>query len=376
MRTIGLLAVRTPSLHPSDSVGKAAELLRASTVKAVPVAADGRLVGLVTPESISELLAQPELPPDRARVGDLAFESYVVLPEAMSAAAALEVFRANGLRHAPVLDSLGGVIGVVGEAELASAVCGRIRPPIIGGMATPFGVYLTGGGVRGGVGDFALMSTGMYLGLLSVVAELVSAQLLSPDGWLDRWLTSGPTLAMVPVPLLQMLLMFGMFGLLFRLSWVTGFHAAEHQVVHAIEAGDDLLPEIVRAKPRVHPRCGTNLVAGVMVASTVWWLNPILGDLVPVLTLVATLYFWRRLGGVLQQYVTTRPATLRQLENGIAAGQELMEKYQVQPGERLSFPRRVWNMGILQVFSGFATLFALLALIQWLVPLPFRLVEF
>ncbi len=32
-------------------------------------------------------------------------------------------------------------------------------------------------------------------------------------------------------------------------------------VVHAIEEGEDLTLEKVRPMPRVHPRCGTNLVA-------------------------------------------------------------------------------------------------------------------
>jgi uncharacterized protein YqhQ len=34
-------------------------------------------------------------------------------------------------------------------------------------------------------------------------------------------------------------------------------------VVHAIERGEPLVLEVVRRMPRVHPRCGTNLVAGI-----------------------------------------------------------------------------------------------------------------
>jgi uncharacterized protein YqhQ len=66
----------------------------------------------------------------------------------------------------------------------------------------------------------------------------------------------------MPHPVLYATFSLLLFALLFRLSWVTGYHAAEHQVVHTIEQGDDLRPEVVVAKPRVHPRCGSNLMAG------------------------------------------------------------------------------------------------------------------
>jgi uncharacterized protein YqhQ len=41
-------------------------------------------------------------------------------------------------------------------------------------------------------------------------------------------------------------------------------------VVHAIERGEPLLAESVRAMPRVHPRCGTNIVAAAFLATTVY----------------------------------------------------------------------------------------------------------
>jgi hypothetical protein len=181
-----------------------------------------------------------------------------------------------------------------------------------------------------------------------------------------------------------------LFPLLFRLSWVTGYHAAEHQVVHAIEAGDDLLPDVVRDKPRVHPRCGTNIVAAVTIIQTFWWLGSLehsqetsplmrflralsvsLSDLLPLLSLAVMFFYWRRIGGWLQQHVTTRPATAELIESGLRAGKQVMERYQLAARFQPRRWQRVWNMGLLQVSAGWALVFGGLWLLQLMhVPIP------
>ena len=374
MQTISTLAVRVRVLSPEDSIGRAAEAVRASTVGAAPVVADGRLVGLVTGAVLTRALAERrDRDPEAGKVFELELETAVVLPETLRPEDALQFFHANGIERAPVLDYSGGLVGMISQSELATAVCRRIKPPMIGGMATPFGVYLTGGGVRGGVGDLALMSTGAYLAVLNLLA-LAFAELLLSDrislpqvGRAVEWLQGHDV---------QPLIVLGtvLFALLFRLSWVTGFHAAEHQVVHAMEAGDDLRPEIVRQKPRVHPRCGTNLVAAIGIMSLFWWMRGI-GWLAwqgteVLVAMAVTFFFWRRIGGWVQQHVTTKPATPGQLDSGIRAGRELMRRYQEGP-PRGGFGRRIWNMGLLQVLSGWFIVLAVLAVLTLVrVPLP------
>jgi CBS domain-containing protein len=379
MHSLGQLAVRVKPLHPVDSLGKAAEALRSSALPAAPVVEGGRIIGIVTARSLADYLAQesPEELKD-ATVACLPLEGGIALPETLPPTEALRFFHANGLECAPVVDAGGNLLGLVSSAALASAVCGRIRPPIIGGMATPFGVYLTGGGVRGGVGDWALTTTGMFMAATMLLAACLTDWALAPDG-LARW---APALEawLAPLQASAVALTLVPFALLFRLSWVTGYHAAEHQVVHTIEAGDELEPEVVRAKPRVHPRCGTNLVAAVSIMGAFWSLYradlpPPLGAvlqqfdaLMPVVAMLVTFILWRRVGGWLQQHVTTRPATLRQLESGIAAGRELKARYQQAPPTALTPSRRLWNMGLLQVFAGWAFVFGIATLWAWLLP--------
>lgn len=47
------------------------------------------------------------------------------------------------------------------------------------------------------------------------------------------------------------------------------YHGAEHKVVHAWEAGEELTVERARARSRLHPRCGTSFLLFVMVVSIV-----------------------------------------------------------------------------------------------------------
>ncbi len=371
MDTLEPIAVRVKVLFPEDSLGKAAEAVRASAVGAVPVVDGGIIVGLATAASLANAL--DEGPVQGRRVQDLELEASVSLPETWSPREALAYLRAAGLERAPVVDRSYGLIGMVSTAELVGALFGRIRLPMIGGMATPFGVYLTGGGVRGGVGDWALVSTGVYLGLLNMVAALAAAWLLTPGRELDRFLASvrwlGPEQALG-------LVTYVLFAVLFRLSWITGYHAAEHQVVHTLEAGDDLVPEVVARKPRVHPRCGTNLVMGMLILTSLLNLTALWGmETAVIVAVMGTFFFWRRLGAVAQQYVTTRPASRKQLESGIRAAEQLIEQYRQGPRVPLTLPRRIWNMGLIQVLAGWTVIFGLWALLSALAPVPeaFRL---
>jgi hypothetical protein len=292
----------------------------------------------------------------------------VCLPGHLEAEEALAIIRENGLDAAAVVDPVGRYLGIVGTGALMSAACGALRPPLIGGLATPLGVYLTNGTIRAGVGDLALVSAGFFMGLLQFLAAwgayaltpiLVHASAdLTRSGFFAASLLPSPAAAYFWLP---PLLTIFLFSLLFRFSWVTGYHAAEHQVVHAIEQGDDLTLEAVRAKPRVHPRCGTNLMAAFVIFMVLH------GGLPPELSWIAfpvALIAWRAFGSFLQQYVTTRVPNERQLLSGLRAGEELLERYQLRPAEMPSRWRRLWNIGLLQVLAGFLILWLLFWLLE------------
>jgi len=47
------------------------------------------------------------------------------------------------------------------------------------------------------------------------------------------------------------------------------YHGAEHMTIHALEAGDPLVPECVRRYPTAHSRCGTEFLVVVILLSIV-----------------------------------------------------------------------------------------------------------
>ncbi len=62
-------------------------------------------------------------------------------------------------------------------------------------------------------------------------------------------------------------------GYLFAISrWkqvarIFEYHGAEHQAIHAYEAGQDMTPSNLSSHPKGHPRCGTSFLLIVMVVS-------------------------------------------------------------------------------------------------------------
>jgi CBS domain-containing protein len=373
---ISELAARVRPLDLSDSIGKAAEQIRLSSGRAAPVAVNGHVLGVITAADLIPMLSSN---PEEARtlpVAAMQLRPAYGIPDFWSADRAFAYFRKEGLECAPVLDATGRYVGMVSTADLATALCGRLRPRSIGGMATPFGVYLTDGAVRGGVGDVALMTAGVYIGALHLVAVILTCFLIGETGLLSRFPAGLAWLQHADLERARAALVMVVFAACFRLSRISGFHAAEHQVVHTIEAGDDLRPTVVRSKPRVHPRCGTNLVVGLMLLWLLWICAEGLrrlgepGDLFALAAFLLTLFTWRRLGGVVQHFITTRPACDAEIASGIRAGEQLLQNYQTcRPGPR---PRwhRLWNIGICQVLLGFIAVMFTVWLVNLIVPIP------
>jgi len=142
------------------------------------------------------------------------------------------------------------------------------------------------------------------------------------------------------------------FLLILRLSPLSGYHAAEHKVVAAIERYGRLVYEEVVEMPRAHPRCGTVLLFGVLPALLIAYpllqTNPLLGMLVALLGWA----FRYHIGYFIQQHFTTKPPTPQQLWAGIKAGQKLLALYGQNPDKRVSVAQGLWTRGLPQMLAG------------------------
>ncbi len=363
-----------PPLMADDSVAKAIRLLRARGLPALPVAQEGRLAGMVYEDDLLALAAgapDPGTLASQVRVGQVARPVALVVSEHQDIASIARALQETHLSFVPVTAADGRYLGIALRRDLLAALVGEPPPPPIAGLATPFGVHLTTGALRAGASNLSLASTGAALMIINLISYSIIFGLAKFAG---AWLASAPSprvaapgSAGMAAVLTAYVMQMAVFLLLLRLSPLTGIHAAEHMVVHAIEEGEDLTPEKVRAMPRVHPRCGTNLMALLilLLISEQFFssMNSAVDEATRALALVALvtiiLLTWRRVGAGLQRWVTTRPPTDRQLEGAIKTGEALLAQVRSQPAVRSTTMRRVWNAGFVQVAAGFMVVAAL-----------------
>jgi uncharacterized protein YqhQ len=147
-------------------------------------------------------------------------------------------------------------------------------------------------------------------------------------------------------------------SLLPDLRRVFQYHGAEHKAINALEAGEELTPEVVQRFSLIHPRCGTAFLLWVMVIAIfvfaffgqpVWyWLIASRILLLPVIAGIA--YELIRFAGRQQhnralmtllapglwlQRLTTREPTLDQVEVSIRALKEVLRlEGRLTPEER------------------------------------------
>lgn len=340
---LSALARACPILLPNDSLARAAALLRETPFGVLPVVEESVLVGSISRHDVLRALER-----GMAFTGSVreAFEpSPRTLQGHLTGAEALRSMSSSRQAEWLVVDSEGRVIGLVSVTDFGPKPATQARPPMVGGMATPFGVYLTTGSIRAGACDLALVATGALLFGLFLVAVLATESLGSwlrayhlPLFWRNAFYQGLPVV---------------LFLLGLRSIPLAGTHAAEHKVVHAIERSEPLDPEVVARMPRVHPRCGTNLAVGlslfVGIAGAPWVQN---FEIRLVAAAIVTLFFWKPLGNLAQLLVTTRPPSRGQIANGIAVGQALLKTYRETGYEPTSAFRRLLMSGLLQVSVG------------------------
>jgi len=339
----------TLTCAPEDSIERAVDELRRNG-GFLPIVSDGVLQGVLTEASLARALGEDLSLFDPCAV---AMREGLTIPPYASGAEALRLLSETDDPTLVVVDDLGRVAGLLSPSDLYPRKRVLPGPASVGGMATPFGVYLTSGALRGGVSLYAVMATGAAMSSMFIAGVVLASLALTP---LDRTGLSDAVKTSI-----ESVVSIGFFLLLMRLVPLSGTHGAEHMVVHAMERGEELTPEIVARMPRVHPRCGTNLAVALSLFAGISY-SPWIDDQ-GTRTLVAaivTLFFWRPLGSFAQQYITTRKPNARQLRSGIKAGTELIERYSVARFSQASIPVRIWNSGLLHVIAGSALLFFVL----------------
>lgn len=237
----------------------------------------------------------------------------------------------------------------------------RSRPGRISGTALPFGVHLSNG-AYGSAGNLHLIYGGMNIfGLLAIALVITYV-----EAWLVELATGVPLPALllglmpqVPGPdgqtwqTVMTLLPLANFLLVLRMSSLAGYHAAEHKVVSAIERYGHATFELAKEMPRVHPRCGTVLLLGILPFLVV--AIPMIYQGEYLLAAVVTMVGWilrYHTGFFIQNYFTTKTPTPHQLQAGLQAGNKLLSQWRDNPHKNVPWLRSLWIRGFPQMILG------------------------
>lgn len=232
--------------------------------------------------------------------------------------------------------------------------------PRISGTAMPGGVFMSIGSART-AGDFALIGTGLSIALLGslglVLTYIVSwvIEQLSALPLTGMLLMAAPEIDPAQAPWLEMglnVLTFLSFLVLMRITPLSGYHAAEHKVIGAIEHFGELTVENARAMPRAHIRCGSNLLAGVLplllIAPPLFAISNIAAVAVVILGWSFRFYT----GFLIQQVFATREPSEREMRAGLEAGRKILRLWR-ESGDRAVPPLvSFWRRGMIQMFIG------------------------
>ena len=185
---------------------------------------------------------------------------------------------------------------------------------------------------------------------LALVAVLFFAGPVLLAGWLEDVIGNSLVVVIIEglIRLAILLAYIGFIGLIPDIKRVYAYHGAEHKSIHALEAGDPLVPPSVQRHPTAHIRCGTSFLLMVVVVSVVvfaalgspdLWLR-VVSRIVLIPFIAALAYELIRLGGrfysnpiartlmwpnLALQTLTTRQPDDAQVEVALRALREVMD---------------------------------------------------
>jgi CBS domain-containing protein len=114
-----LMSSPAQTLNETDSLVTAAQAFKHGDVGSMPVlAADGRLVGMVTDRDLVVRGLADGIDPGRGTLSDVLTETVVVLNVDDEVDAIVRAFSENQVRRVPVLDGQ-EVVGIISQADIA-----------------------------------------------------------------------------------------------------------------------------------------------------------------------------------------------------------------------------------------------------------------
>lgn len=324
---------------------------------------EGEIVGIVSEYDLAQLLPEWSFQEESYKlnitVEDIMTTSVWTETAHTNIENLLESVHEMHTRVIPIVDELNLYTGYcITRTTLISYLTKMVKPSSIGGLATPLGVYLTDGiHTAGAYGQLGFITLGITFALIYSAAMYFTALISS----------------YIQIPMfLAVILQLGLFIAFLKLTPLVQYHAAEHQTIHAIEKGLPLAVNTIRMQPRPHKRCGTNIVILIMgiqliILTSSLFKTPPLNFLILVFGFMFMLSYWKKMGMWVQEYLTTSPASEKQILKTIKTGQELLNKHKADTSNKSpTLLLKIINMGFFQIILSFLTTLWLFNLILFL----------
>lgn len=368
--SIDEISVEMPAVSEYCSVIRLPDLFHQAGSDTLPVIdIQGKIVGIVSEYDLAQVVPELSISESgyqcRLKVYDIMTTQVWTEQENTNIRELFNKINTMHARVVPIVDNDNFYTGTsITRTAVIKYMTRLIKPNTLGGLATPFGVYITDGKHQAGAGNFGLFLTGVSIGVILFFIERIfgfglkyfSVNMTNPSVF--------PVIFVLEITIFVMLL---------RFTPLAKIHAAEHQTINAIEKGLPLTLEAVRLQPREHKRCGTNLMVLFIGLQFVVLLfvgyfsrtEPILQFIFLFGGFMFVFSNWRKWGMWLQKYFTTVKAPDSYILNGIKVGEEILRKHKEDlDAKPASFLRKVWCMSIIQIISGFI-------FVQWLFGLIF-----
>jgi CBS domain-containing protein len=114
---------------PSDSVMKAAQLMKSEDVGPIPIVADKdskKLTGIVTDRDLAIKVVAEARDPKATQVEDVMSEHLITCYETDDVEKALKLMQDHQLRRIPVVDKSDHLLGIIAQADVATRL-GSLR---------------------------------------------------------------------------------------------------------------------------------------------------------------------------------------------------------------------------------------------------------
>jgi CBS domain-containing protein len=117
-----LMFVKPRTVKVGDSVVDAAKLMKGEETGIAPIVEDGRLIGVVTDHDITVRVVAEGRDPCTTRVEEVASCDVVSIDPEQTLAEALAVMAHHDVKHLPVVEEDGTLVGVVAHADVVRHV--------------------------------------------------------------------------------------------------------------------------------------------------------------------------------------------------------------------------------------------------------------